>query len=81
MNNSEQSTSYEAVPCRMVADAVPLVAQEEDFSNPKEVRIRGLTALTTSPQEAQAHIDGQLREVERRLKLGDHQGLVDILAH
>ena len=63
----------------MVADAVPLVAQEEDFSNPQELQIRGLTTFATSLEEAQARIDGLLREVDQRLRKGDHQGLVDIL--
>ena len=63
----------------MVADAIPLVAQEEDFSNPKELRIRGLTTLPTSLEDSQARVDCRLREVARRLKQGDHQGLVDIL--
>ena len=79
MNNNGQSNSYEATPCRLVADGVPLLAQEEDLTNPKEVLVRGIETLPTSIEDAQARVNGRLQEVERRLKRGDHQGLVDIL--
>ncbi len=79
MNTEENSVSYEVTPCRLVAYGVPLVAPEEDFSDPKQIRIRGLTTLAASLGDAQSRAEGRLKAVKQRIRQGDHQGLVNLL--
>jgi hypothetical protein len=70
---------YEAIPCRLIAHGILHVAPEEDFSTPKHVRVRGVTTLQTSIENAQRRSDEWTRNVREQLRRGDHQALVDLL--
>jgi len=70
---------YEAIPCRLVAYGILHVAPEENFSTPNRVRVRGVTTLQTTIENAQRRADDWTRHVWNRLRRGDHQALVDLL--
>ena len=70
---------YEIMPIQVALNGIPLVADDETLGNSNKIGIRDVTTLPTSLDDAHSRTQDQLKAVRHRLKLGDHQALVDLL--
>ena len=71
--------TWEAIPCQLFLCCTPQFAPEENFRTPKHVRLRGVTTLPTTFDDARLNTEARIRHVRYRLRMGDHQALVNLI--
>lgn len=70
---------YEAIPCQLTAYGIPHIATADTLKSPNQVTVQGVTTLSTSIDRAVRGAEDRIRYVKHRLRLGDHQALVNLL--